>query len=73
MTIIISAMAVVGSIVAFCAGVLWQMDHEEKRLSARVIRPVNITIEKHVHVTEYTISDPASLDIDFPNSRRKAV
>jgi len=70
MTIILCAIAIVGMFITFCAGVLWEMNHEEERLSARVIRPANITVNRHYTVTEYTVTDSNALDIDFPDSRR---
>ena len=46
-------------------GFVWKDSKEEKRMSARVIRPAEIKIEKHYHIVEYTVSNEA-LDIDFP-------
>ena len=46
-------------------GFVWKDSKEEKRMSARVIRPAEITINKHYHIEEYNITDKA-LDIDFP-------
>lgn len=54
------------TITAYVLGYLHGKDTRDKELSARVIRPANIKIEKHYHVTEYTVQDGA-LDIDFPN------
>ena len=65
MTVIISGIVVAIVLVSFSAGVLYEMNKKDERISARVIRPANITIEKHYHIREYTVSDKA-LDIDFP-------
>lgn len=46
-------------------GLVWNETQEEKHISARVIRPAEITINKHYHIEEYNITDKA-LDIDFP-------
>ena len=54
---------------SFCGGVLWRMSREDKKLSARVIRPANIKIDKHYHVTEYVVKDDKALDVDFPDSK----
>lgn len=67
LTAILCVLVISGLAIAFFLGALWGMDREEYRLSARVIRPANINIEKHVHITEYTVQDGA-LDIDFPNT-----
>ena len=69
MTVIISGIVVAIVLVSFSAGVLYEMNKKDERISARVIRPANITIEKHYHIREYTISDKA-LDIDFPEVER---
>lgn len=61
--VIVASISAVG--ISFCAGAFWIMNRQEKKMSARVIRPANITIEKHYHIREYTVSDKA-LDIDFP-------
>lgn len=65
MTVIICGIVVAIVLVSFSAGVLYEMNKKDERISARVIRPANITIEKHYHIREYTVSDKA-LDIDFP-------
>ena len=70
MIIITALMAIVSTITAFFIGAVWQMNRQEEKISARVIRPANITVEKHYHVTEYNITDGKALDIDFPNTRR---
>lgn len=69
MTVIISGIVVAIVLVSFSAGVLYEMNKKDERISARVIRPANITIEKHYHIREYTVSDKA-LDIDFPEVER---
>lgn len=55
---------------SFCGGVLWQMSREDKKISARVIRPANITIEKHVYVTEYNVVNSDAIDLDFPKTEK---
>lgn len=55
----------------FCVGIIYKNAKEEDRLSARVIRPANIKIEKHFHVEEYSVSDKDALEIDFPNSKTR--
>jgi len=69
MTVIISGIVVAIVLVSFSAGVLYEMNKKDERISARVIRPANITIEKHYYIREYTVSDKA-LDIDFPEVER---
>lgn len=69
MTVIISGIVVAIVLISFSAGVLYEMNKKDERISARVIRPANITIEKHYHIREYTVSDKA-LDIDFPEVER---
>ena len=67
--VLLAIMFISGITIAFCAGYLRGLDSEEERISARVIRPANITVEKKVNVVEYTVTDSKALDIDFPNSR----
>ena len=69
MTVIICGIVLAIVLVSFSAGVLYEMNKKDERISARVIRPANITIEKHYHIREYTVSDKA-LDIDFPEVER---
>lgn len=69
--IIAAIVAFAGIVIAsWCLGALHILNRQEEKVTARVIRPANITIEKHIHISEYTVSDPDVLDIDFPNSRR---
>ena len=59
--------------ICFCVGVLTEKhfaDKEIKMLRTRKMRPSNIKIERCVHVTEYSVSDPKHLDIDFPKNER---
>lgn len=65
--VLVCIMVITSLGIAFCLGYLEGMDRQEYRLSARVIRPANINIEKHIHITEYTVQDGA-LDLDFPNN-----
>lgn len=61
--------------ISFCAGVFTEKhfaDEEIKMLKTRKVRPANIKIERHVHVTQYSVAEPKDLDIDFPN-KEKAV
>ena len=67
--VLLAVMVISGITIAYCVGFLQGVDNEGKRLSARVIRPANITIEKHYKVVEYNITDGKALDIDFPNTR----
>lgn len=69
MTVIICGIVVAIVLISFSAGVLYEMNRKDERISARVIRPANITIEKHYRIREYTVSDKA-LDIDFPEVER---
>ena len=55
----------------FCVGIIYKNAKEDDRLSARVIRPANIKIEKHFHVTEYAVQDKEAFEIDFPNSKTR--
>jgi hypothetical protein len=55
--------------IAYCLGDIHEIDREEKRLSARVIRPANITVNRHYHVTEYVVSDSKALELDYPDSK----
>lgn len=66
----IIVMAISGMVIAFCSGYLTACKVEDERLSARVIRPANITVNRHIHITEYTVADKEALEIDFPNSKR---
>lgn len=70
MTGLLCAVALIGMAASWCLGALWFMDNEDKRLSARTIRPANITIEKHIHIKEYTVADSKALDLDFPDSKQ---
>lgn len=73
MIIITALMAIVSTVTAFFIGARWQISRQEEKIGARVIRPAEITIEKHYHVTEYNITDGKALDIDYPDVRgRKA-
>ena len=63
----VAGISVIG--LSFCGGVLWRMSREDKKLSARVIRPANITVNRHYHVTEYVVKDDKTLDVDFPDSK----
>ncbi len=59
--------------ICFCIGALTEKhfaDEEIKMLKTRKVRPANIKIERHVHVTKYSVSDPKELDIDYPNSEK---
>lgn len=59
--------------ICFCVGVLTEKhfaDKEIKMLRTRKMRPAKFKIERHVHVKEYSISDPKHLDIDFPNNKK---
>lgn len=67
--VLLAIMFISGITIAYCVGYLHGLDSEEERISARVIRPANITVEKKVNVVEYTVTDSKALDIDFPNSR----
>ena len=67
MIIITALMAIVSTVTAFFVGAVWQMNRQEEKISARVIRPANINIEKKYHVTEYLVQEGA-LDIDFPET-----
>lgn len=39
---------------------------KHKKPEVRVVRPAEITVNRHYRVTEYTVQDGA-LDLDFPN------
>ena len=59
--------------ISFCVGVLTEKhfaDKEIEMLKTRKMRPANIKIERHVHVTEYSVSDPKHLDIDYPKNEK---
>ena len=59
--------------ISFCIGVLTEKhfaDKEIEMLKTRKMRPANIKIERHVHVTEYSVSDPKHLDIDYPKNEK---
>ena len=59
--------------ISFCIGVLTEKhfaDKEIEMLKTRKMRPANIKIERHVHVTEYSVSDPKHMDIDFPKNEK---
>lgn len=60
---------VVGCSLSFLLGMMIQKDNDEKT-PARIIRPANITIEKHVHVTEYNVVNSESLELDFPKDAK---
>lgn len=66
MTVIISGIVVAIVLVSFSAGVLYEMNKKDERMSARVIRPANITIERNIHITEYNVVNEEALDLDFP-------
>lgn len=65
MVIICGVALVIEFGLGFVCGLAWCDNKEEKHISARVIRPAEITINKHYHIEEYNITDKA-LDIDFP-------
>ena len=69
MHILICVVFVVANFLAYVLGYLHGKDAHDREMSARVIRPANITIEKKVNVTEYTVQEGA-LDVDFPKARR---
>lgn len=59
--------------ISFCVGVLTEKhfaDEEIRMLKTRKVRPANIKIERHVHVTQYSLSDPKHMDIDFPKNEK---
>ncbi len=62
--VIVASVSAVG--ISFCAGAFWIMNRQEKKMSARVIRPANITIERNIHITEYNVVNEEALDLDFP-------
>ena len=62
--VIVASISAVG--ISFCAGAFWIMNRQEKKMSARVIRPANITIERNIHITEYNVVNDEALDLDFP-------
>ena len=62
--VIVASISAVG--ISFCAGAFWIMNRQEKKMSARVIRPANITIERNIHITEYNVVNEEALDLDFP-------
>lgn len=66
--VIVASISAVG--ISFCAGAFWIMNRQEKKMSARVIRPANITIERNIHITEYNVVNDETLDIDFPETRK---
>lgn len=65
MVIICGVALVIEFGLGFVFGLVWCDNKEEKHISARVIRPAEITINKHYHIEEYNITDKV-LDIDFP-------
>ena len=40
---------------------------KHKKPEIRFIRPAEITVNRHYHVTEYAVTEPEMLDLDFPN------
>ena len=59
--------------ICFCVGVLTEKhfaDKEIEMLKTRKVRPARIKIERRVHVTKYSVSDPKHLDIDYPNNEK---
>lgn len=59
--------------ICFCIGVLTEKhfaDEEIKTLKTRKMRPANIKVQRNYKVTEYSVSDPKYLDIDFPNNKK---
>lgn len=64
-TLVVMSYIAVG-VLSFWAGKCLEEDKNKKKLSARVIRPVNIKVDRHYHVTEYVIKKGEQLDIDFP-------
>lgn len=69
MNILICIVFLLAEVFAYVLGYMRGKDAHEEEMSARVIRPANITIEKKVNVTEYTVQEGA-LDVDFPKARR---
>ena len=69
MHVLICGVFILANATAYVLGYMHGKDAHDRKAEARVIRPANITIEKKVNVTEYTVSDKA-LDIDFPSVRR---
>lgn len=56
------------AVIAWACGYLYGANQFEEKTSARVIRPSEIKVERHYHVTEYTV-EPGALDIDFPDTK----
>lgn len=59
--------------ISFCVGVLTEKhfaDEEIRMLKTRRVRPANIKIERHIHVTEYSVADSKHMDIDFPKNEK---
>jgi len=66
MQYVICGVFLLANATAYVLGYMHGKDKRDKELSARVIRPAEIKIDRHYHVTEYTVQDGA-LDLDFPN------
>ena len=67
-TVLMIILAVDMCVVSFSAGVLWQMNRDDKRMSARVIRPANITVNRNYYITEYAVQNEDALKINYPNT-----
>lgn len=67
-TILIGGIVLGSSLLAFGLGGLAAIKYIDDRDSARVIRPVHITIVRPVKATKYTVQ-PGALDLDFPEVR----
>lgn len=64
-TLVVISYVAVG-VLCFWAGKCYAEDKRKEKLSARVIRPANIKVNRHYHVTEYATPNKETLDIDFP-------
>lgn len=64
---ILAVLSYIGvGVLCFWAGMRYNEDHHDEKMSARVIRPAVIVVRPQYHVTEYSVNRAEQLDLDFP-------